>query len=64
MRTWGRIPACGTPMASCGAPASQTHISTMAGSNHRFYTRNAGQKGLGSKARAEKDNIAASASKL
>jgi hypothetical protein len=64
MRTWGRIPTRGTPMASCGALASQTHISTVVGSDHGFYTKNAGQKGLGSKARAEKDNIATSASKL
>jgi hypothetical protein len=51
-------------MVSCGAPASQTHISTVAGSGHGFYTKNAGQKGLGSRTRAEKDKIAASASEL
>jgi hypothetical protein len=64
MRTWGRIPVRGTPMAGCGAPASQTHISTVVGSDHEFYTKNAGQKGLGSRARVEKDKIAAGASKL
>jgi hypothetical protein len=62
MRTWGRFPIRDTSMANCGAPASQTHISTVAGSGHEFYTKNAGQEGLGS--RAEKDKIAASASKL
>jgi hypothetical protein len=46
MRTWERIPVRGTPMASCGALASQTHISTVAGSVHEFYTKNSGQKGL------------------
>jgi hypothetical protein len=51
-------------MAGCGAPASQTHISTVVGSDHEFYTKNAGQKGLGSRARVEKDKIAAGASKL
>jgi hypothetical protein len=51
-------------MASCGAPASETHISKVAGNGHEFYTRNTGQKGLGSRARAEKDKIAASISKL
>jgi hypothetical protein len=64
MRTWGRIPVRGTPMARCGAPASQTHISTVVGSGHKFYCMNAGQKGFGSRARAEKDKVAASASKL
>jgi hypothetical protein len=44
-------------MASYGAPASQTHISKVAGSGHEFYPKNAGQKGLGSKARAEMDKI-------
>jgi hypothetical protein len=34
------------PMASCGAPVSQTHISIVAGSGHEFYTKNARQKGL------------------
>jgi hypothetical protein len=51
-------------MAGCGAPASQTHISIVEGSDHEFYTKNSGQKGLGSRARAEKDKMAASASKL
>jgi hypothetical protein len=46
MQTWEWIPVRGMPMASCGAPASQTHISTVAGSGHEFYTKNAGQKGL------------------
>jgi hypothetical protein len=64
MRTWERILVCSTPMASCGAPASETHISKVAGNGHEFYTRNTGQKGLGSRARAEKDKIAASISKL
>jgi hypothetical protein len=64
MRTWGRIPVRGTPMASCWAPASQTHISTVAGRSHEFYTKNAGQKGLGSSAKVEKDKTAASVSKL
>jgi hypothetical protein len=64
MQTWGRILVRDMPMASCGAPASQTHISTMAGSGHKFYSKNTGQKGLGSRARAEKDKIAASTSKL
>jgi hypothetical protein len=36
----------------------------MAGSGQKFYSKNTGQKGLGSRARAEKDKIAASASKL
>jgi hypothetical protein len=45
MRTLGRILVRGTPMASCGAPASQTHISTVAGNDHEFYTKNKGQKG-------------------
>jgi hypothetical protein len=45
MRIWGRIPVFGTPMARCGARASQTHISTVAGSGHEFYTKNTGQKG-------------------
>jgi hypothetical protein len=64
MRKWGGIPVRGTPMVSCGAPASQTHISTMAGSGHEFYSKNAGRKGLGSRARAGKDRIAVSVSKL
>jgi hypothetical protein len=64
MRTWGRIPVRDTPMASCGAPASQTHISTAAGNVHKSYTMNAGKKGLGSRAKTEKENIAASPSKL
>jgi hypothetical protein len=51
-------------MASCGAPASQTHISTVAGNDHEFYTMNAGYKGLGLRERAEKDKMAARASKL
>jgi hypothetical protein len=51
-------------MVSCGAPASQTHIGTVAGSDHEFYTMNAGYKGLGSRAREVKDGIAASASEL
>jgi hypothetical protein len=46
MRTWEKTPVRGTPMASCGAPASQTHISTVVGSGHEFYTKNAGQMGL------------------
>jgi hypothetical protein len=45
MRTWDGIPVHGTPMASCGAPASQTHISTAAGSGHEFYTKNEGKNG-------------------
>jgi hypothetical protein len=45
MRTWGRILARGTTMASCGAPASQTHISSVAGCGHNSYTKNAGLKG-------------------
>jgi hypothetical protein len=64
MRTWESIPVYDTPMASCGAPASQTHNSAVAGSGHKFNTKNAGQKGLGSRTRAEKDKIAASASEL
>jgi hypothetical protein len=51
-------------MVSCGAPASQTHIGTVASSDHEFYTMNAGYKGLGSRARAGKDRIAVSVSKL
>ena len=54
----------GKPVASCGASASQTHNSAVAGSGHEFYTKNTGQKGLGSRARAEKDRVAASTSKL
>jgi hypothetical protein len=64
MRKCGRIPVRGTPMVSCGAPSSQTHISTMAGSSHEFYSKNAGRKGLGSRARAGKVRIAASVSEL
>jgi hypothetical protein len=30
-------------MVGCEAPASQTHIGTVAGSGHEFYTKNAGQ---------------------
>jgi hypothetical protein len=43
MWTWERVPIRVMPMASCGAPASQTHISTVAGSGHEFYTKNARQ---------------------
>jgi hypothetical protein len=64
MQTWGKIPVRGTPMASRGAPVSQTHNSAVAGSGHEFYIKNAGKKGLGPRARAEKDKIAASVSKL
>jgi hypothetical protein len=64
MRKWGRILVRGTPMVSCGALASQTHISTVAGSSHEFYSKNAGRKGLGSRARAGKVRIAVSVSKL
>jgi hypothetical protein len=64
MRSWGRILVRGTTMASCGAPTSQTHISSVAGSGHESYTKNARQKGLGSRTIAEKDHIAPSASKL
>jgi hypothetical protein len=64
MRTWGTIPIRGMPMASCGAPASQTHISIVAGSGHELYAKNTGQKGLGSRARVETDKIAASTSEL
>jgi hypothetical protein len=39
-RTWERMSVRGTPMASCGAPASQTHISTVAGSGHESYAKN------------------------
>jgi hypothetical protein len=46
MQTWGMIPVRDTPMASCGAPASQTHISTVVGNGHEFYSKSAGQKGL------------------
>jgi hypothetical protein len=45
MRTWGRIPVRGTPLVNCGAPASQTLISSVAGCGHESYTKNAGQKG-------------------
>jgi hypothetical protein len=31
-------------MASCGAPASLTHIRTVAGSDHEFYTKNTGKR--------------------
>jgi hypothetical protein len=51
-------------MVSYGAPASQTHIGTVACSGHEFYTMNEGYKGLGLRARAEKDKIAVRASKL
>jgi hypothetical protein len=51
-------------MGSCRASASQTHISTVASSGHEFYTTIAGQKGLGSRARAKKDRIAVSVSEL
>jgi hypothetical protein len=64
MRKWGGIPVRDTPMVSCGAPASQTHFSTVAGRGHEFYSKNAGRKGLDSRARAGKDRIAASVSKL
>jgi hypothetical protein len=33
-------------MVSCGAPASLTHIGTVAGSGHEFYTKYVGKKGL------------------
>jgi hypothetical protein len=59
-----RIPDRGTLITSCGAPASQTHISTVACRGHGFYTKNTGQKGLGSRARVERDRIVASVSKL
>jgi hypothetical protein len=36
----------------------------VAGRSHEFYTKNAGQKGLGSSAKVEKDKTAASVSKL
>jgi hypothetical protein len=45
MQTWERIPVRGMPMVSCGALVSQTHIGTVAGSGHEFYSKNAGQKG-------------------
>jgi hypothetical protein len=48
MRTWERFPVRGTPMASCRAPASQTHYSIVAGNRHEFYTKDAGKKGLDS----------------
>jgi hypothetical protein len=64
MQTWGRIRVHDMSMSSCGAPASQTHISTVAGSGHEFCSKNAGRKGLGSRARAGKDRIAASVSEL
>jgi hypothetical protein len=31
-------------MVSCGAPTSQTHISTVASSGHEFYSKNTGAK--------------------
>jgi hypothetical protein len=46
MRYWGRIPVRDTPMVSCGAPACQTHIGTVAGRGHEFYTMNVRKKGL------------------
>jgi hypothetical protein len=64
MRTWGRIPVRDKPMTSCGVPASQTHNSVVAGSGHKFYTMNMGQKGLGSRARVEKDKTTACISGL
>jgi hypothetical protein len=64
MQTWGSIRVHGMSMASCGAPASQTHISTVAGSDHEFYTMNTGYKGLGLRERAKKDKMATRASKL
>jgi hypothetical protein len=51
-------------MVSYGAPASQTHIGTVAGSGHEFCSKNARLKGLGSRARAGKDSIAGSVSEL
>jgi hypothetical protein len=64
MRKWGGIPVRGTPMVSCGAPASQTHIGTVASSDHEFCSKNAGRKGISTRARAGKDRIAVSVSKL
>jgi hypothetical protein len=64
MRTRGRIPVRGTPMASCGTPVPQTHISIVTGSGHKFYTKNTGQKGLGSRAIVARDKIAADVSEL
>jgi hypothetical protein len=51
-------------MVSCGAPASQTHIGIVAGSGHEFYTKYVGAKGFGSRAREDRDRVAASASEL
>jgi hypothetical protein len=51
-------------MVSCRAPASETHIGTVAGSSHELCSKNAGRKGLGSRARAGKERIAASVSEL
>jgi hypothetical protein len=51
-------------MASCGAPAPKTHISIVAGSGHKFYTKNTGQKGHGSRASVARDRIAAGISEL
>jgi hypothetical protein len=63
MRIWDRIPVRGTPMARCGALASQTHISIVAGNGHEFYTKNAGQKGS-VQGQEQRDRIAASISEL
>jgi hypothetical protein len=51
-------------MASCGTPVPQTHISIVTGSGHKFYTKNTGQKGLGSRAIVARDRIAADVSEL
>jgi hypothetical protein len=64
MRTWGSVPVRGTPLVNCGAPASQTHIGTVVGSGHESYSKNAGRKGIGSRAIAGKDKIVASVSEL
>jgi hypothetical protein len=63
MQTWGRIPVHDTPMASCGALASQTHNSVVASSAHEFYHKDTGQNWLGSRARVE-DMIEVSVSEL
>jgi hypothetical protein len=36
---WGRIHVCGTPLASCGAPMSQTNNSLVASNDHKTTPR-------------------------
>jgi hypothetical protein len=43
--SWGRILVCGPPVASCGAPASQTHIGTVAKQRTQVLLQEHGREG-------------------